>query len=181
MDEKHLIETEISDETIYDGRIVKLHRKTVQLPNGSEAKREIVIHPGAVAVVPLFSDNRVALVRQFRLPAKQVLLEVPAGTLEPNENPDDAVIRELREETGFRPSKIEKIGGIFVAPGYTTEYIHLYMAQGLTKDELEKDADEFIDVTVIALSEALEKIFNGEIRDAKSVSSLMLVARRLGI
>lgn len=173
----HLFETEIHDETIYEGRVVHLHLKTVKLPNGGEGKREVVIHPGAVAVVPLLPNGQVILVKQFRLPAKQVLLEVPAGTLEPNENPDAAAIRELQEETGYRPRQLERIGGIYVAPGYTTEYIHLYVARDLEKDALEKDVDEFIDIVTMPLSEAVNMVLTGEIQDGKSVASLLMVAR----
>ncbi len=177
-DQDDLIEIEIDDQPIYEGRVVNLHLKRVRLPNGEVTRREIVLHHGAVAMVPLFPDGRVMLVRQFRKAAERVLLEVPAGVLEPGEDPHDAAIRELREEIGYRPGKLTRLGGIFVAPGYTTEYIHLYLAQELEKAPLAADGDEFLEPVAYTLDEAIEKIINGEIEDAKTVSSLLMVARR---
>lgn len=175
--DQHLAEIELSDESIYEGHIVHLHLKRVRLPNGEESKREIIQHHGAVAMVPLLTDGQVILVRQYRTAAKQVLLEIPAGTLEPNEAPQDAAIRELREEIGYRPQSIQHLGGIFAAPGYTTEYIHLYLATDLIHDPLEADGDEFIETLQIPLEEAIQKIVDGEIEDGKTVSGLLLAAR----
>jgi ADP-ribose pyrophosphatase len=175
--DQHLVEIELSDDTIYEGRIVNLHLKRVQLPNGEESKREIIQHHGAVAMVALFPDGQVILVRQYRTAAGRVLLEIPAGTLEPNEAPQDAAIRELREETGYRPESIKHMGGIFAAPGYTTEYIHLYLATDLVHDPLQTDRDEFIDTLQIPLAEAIQKIVAGEIEDGKTVSGLLLAAQ----
>jgi ADP-ribose pyrophosphatase len=178
--DQHLIEKEQTDERVYDGKLVKLHVQTVQLPNGEISKREIVKHPGAVAVVALSADEKVYMIRQFRKPADRVLLEIPAGTLKHNEDPKLAAIRELQEEIGFRPDKIERIGGIWVAPGYTTEYIHLYLARDLVKDPLNLDSDEFVETVVFSLPDAMEKALNGEIEDAKTITGLLLTARILG-
>lgn len=178
--DQHLIEKEQKDERVYDGKLLKLHIQTVQLPNGKISKREIVKHPGAVAVVALSADENVYLVRQFRKPANRVLLEIPAGTLNDSEDPELAAIRELREEIGFRPSDLKRIGGIWVAPGYTTEYIHLYLARDLVKDPLNLDNDEFIETVELSLSEVLEKALNGEIEDAKTIAAVLLTARLLG-
>jgi ADP-ribose pyrophosphatase len=175
--DQHLVETELSDETIYEGRIVHLHLKRVQLPNGEESKREIILHHGAVAMVPVLPDGQIILVRQYRTAAGRVLLEIPAGTLEPNEPPEDAAIRELREEIGYRPQTIKHLGGIFAAPGNTTEYIHLYLATDLVHDPLQTDSDEFIDTLRIPLEEAIQRVMNGEIEDGKTVSGLLLAAR----
>lgn len=171
----------IRTEEVYRGRVVRLQVHDVELPNGERSKRELVRHPGAVAVVALDADGRVLLVRQYRIAADRVLLEIPAGTLEPDEAPDVCAARELQEETGFRPGTLESLGGIFVAPGYTTEYIHLFLATGLEESALEGDSDEFIEVERLPLAEALALIERGELIDGKSITALLLVARRLGV
>lgn len=179
--DKHLYEQEISSQLVYQGRVVTLHVKQVRLPDGKESKREIIAHPGAAAIVPVMDDGRIILVRQFRKAAERVLLEVPAGTLDhADEDVWMAAARELREETGYRPGKLERLGGIFVAPGYSSEYIHLFLAQELTHDPLSMDGDEFIEQTVLTLDEAIQKVMSGEIEDAKTVSSLFLAAKYLG-
>ncbi|MCA9886337.1 MAG: NUDIX hydrolase [Anaerolineae bacterium] len=165
---------------VYDGKLVKVDKLTVQLPDEATALREVVKHPGAVAIVPLDTDMNVLMVRQFRIAAQQQLLEIPAGTLEPNEEPDLAAVREMREETGFRPNNIQHIGGVYPAPGYTTEYIHLYYATDLVEAPLEQDSDEFIDLVRMPLSEAIERVASGEIEDGKTVAGLLRVARMLG-
>lgn len=168
-------------EPIYSGRVVKLVVHDVELPDGKPSKRELVQHPGAVAIVALDADQNVLLVRQYRIAADQIMLEIPAGTLNPGEDPQVCAIRELQEETGYLPENIEKIGGIYVAPGYTTEFIHLYLATGLSASKLAHDEDEFIELDRVTLAEALAKIETGEIIDGKSISALLLVARRMGL
>lgn len=166
-------ETELDDQLVYDGHIVKLHIKTVKLPSGTHAKREVIRHAGAVAIVPMMDDGRVMLIRQYRHAIGKYLLEIPAGTLEPNEIPEQAAIRELREEIGYRAQQLTPIGGIFVAPGYSTEFIHIYIAKSLHPDPLEADDDEFIEVVPMSFDEALVAIANGDIQDAKSTVGLL--------
>jgi ADP-ribose pyrophosphatase len=168
-------------EPIYSGRVVKLVVHDVELPDGKPSKRELIQHPGAVAIVALDPDQNVLLVRQYRIAADRVLVEIPAGTLNPGEDPETCAVRELQEETGYRPGQIEKIGGIFVAPGYTTEFIHLYMASDLSESRLAHDDDEFLEADRVPLAEALKLIERGDIIDGKSISALLLVARRLGV
>lgn len=165
---------------IYKGHVVKLDVHEVLMPDNSHSKRELVNHPGAVAIAALDTDEHVLLVRQYRLGAGKVIREIPAGTLNAGENPADCAIRELQEETGFKPGKLESLGGIYVAPGYTTEYIHLFVATELTPASLPGDADEFIEVDRIPLAEVLGMIERGDINDGKSISCLLLLARRLG-
>src|SRR5690349_9586349 len=147
---------------IYNGRVVKLFVHEVELPDGKHSKRELVRHPGAVAIVALDPDQNVLLVRQYRIAADQILREIPAGTLNPGEDPQVCAVRELQEETGYRPGNIERIGGIFVAPGYTTEFIHLYLATDLTESSLAQDEDEFIEMDRVSLSEAVAMIERGD-------------------
>lgn len=170
-----------STERIFNGRVVKLDVHEVTLPDGSTSKRELVKHPGAVAIVPLDADQNVYMVKQYRIAADQVLLEIPAGTLEPNEAPDVCAERELQEEVSFKPGKLESLGGIFVAPGYTTEFIHLYLATDLEASSLEMDADEFIEPVKMPLADAIKLIETGEIQDGKTIAALLKVARMIGI
>ena len=169
-----LTEKLLNSEMLYDGRIVHLYVDTVQLPNGKTARREIVRHGGAVAIVPIDRDGKVILVRQYRHAAGRILLEIPAGTLGKGEDPDLCAAREMQEETGYKPGHLEKIGGIFVAPGYTTEFIHLYLATDLTESRLKMDDDEFIEVEHLPLEEVVRQIRAGEIVDGKTVSAVLL-------
>ena len=170
----------LESKRIHDGKIVNLRIDTVRLPDGHEATREVVEHAQAVAVVPVDAEGRVVFVRQYRLPVEAVLLEVPAGSLDPGEDPEVAAQRELQEETGFRAGRLERLTGFWVAPGYCTEYIHVYLAQELTEDRLEADDDELIEVETLSLDEALARIDSGEIEDAKSICGLLQYARRAG-
>ncbi|MEP7287218.1 MAG: NUDIX hydrolase [Chloroflexota bacterium] len=174
-----LTEKTLSSEMIYDGKIVHLSVDTVQLPNGQTTRREVVRHSGAVAIVPLDAEGNVILVRQYRHAANRILLEIPAGTLNKDEDPDVCAVRELQEEIGYKPGKLEKIGAIFVAPGYTSEFIHLYLATDLSESRLELDEDEFIEVSRVPFQEAITLIHVGEIIDGKSVSALLLAKEQL--
>jgi ADP-ribose pyrophosphatase len=170
-------ETILHTEPIYEGRVVNLYIETVQLPNDDTVKREVVRHGGAVAMVPLHKDGRVTLLRQYRLPVRGSLLEIPAGSLEPGEDPADCAVRELQEEAGLLPERLIPLDGIFLAPGYSSEYIHLYIATGLTPSELDGDDDEFLEVVTLPFTEALALIDSGEITDAKTIAALLRTAR----
>lgn len=174
-------ETITKTQHLYDGRVIKLDLHEVTLPDGATATRERIVHPGAVAIVPLDAAGNVLMVRQFRLAADQIMLEIPAGTLKPGEDPAMCAIRELQEETGYTASSLESLGGMYVAPGYTTEFIHLFFATGLTESRLPGDEDEFIEVERIPLKNALAAVMDGTLIDGKSVSALLKVARKLGV
>jgi len=174
-------ETILKQEQIYKGRVVNFTLMDVELPDGKTARREIIKHPGAIAIVALDADQQVVLVRQYRTAADRILIEIPAGTLDPDEAPRVCAERELQEEAGYFPGKLEPLGGIFVAPGYTTEYIHLFLATDLRESRLEADDDEFIEVMRVPMAQALRMIESGEICDGKSVTGLLRVARLLKI
>nr|PZN51719.1 MAG: ADP-ribose pyrophosphatase [Chloroflexota bacterium] len=180
-EETRVREKIVRSEEIYHGRVVNLVVHEVELPDGKHSKRELVRHPGAVAVVALDDQQQVLLVRQYRIAADQILHEIPAGTLDPDEGPEACAVRELQEETGYKPGRIEHIGGLYVAPGYTTEFIHLYLATDLQESRLDMDDDEFLEVKRVPLAEALNMIERNEIIDGKSIAALLLVARRMGI
>jgi len=176
----YLTETVLETETIYEGRLVRLYRATVRLPNGETSIREIVRNPGAVAMVTLTPQGEVILVQQFRLPSGQIMLEIPAGTLKPGEDPLPAAHRELQEEIGLRPGRLTPLGGEFTAPGYTSEFIHLFLAEDLEPAPLAVDDDEFLETVTLPLDEALQRVESGAIQDGKTITALLLVARRLG-
>ena len=165
----------IESKVVAEGRVIKVRVDVIETPDGHRVKRDIVEHRGAVAMVPIDAEGRVILVRQYRHAAGKWLLEIPAGTLDPGEDPLEAAQRELREETGFAAGRIDRLGGCYAAPGYCSEYLHLYAARDLTEDPLEGDVDEEIEVVPVPLSEVRKLIAEGEIEDAKSLAALLLV------
>lgn len=158
---------------------MNLRLDEVQLENGTSTKREIVEHRGAAAIVPIVDERSVVLVRQYRYAVCSELLEIPAGTLEPGEAPEECAKRELEEETGFRCDEIKKIMEFFVAPGYSTERIHVYLAKGLAKSKMRTEEDEQIIIEILTIPKALEKVRLGEIRDAKTICALFRAAELL--
>ena len=162
-------------ERVFDGVLVKLDVHDVVLPDGATSKREVIQHPGACAVIALDGDD-VLLVKQFRIAAQKMMLELPAGTLEPDEDPVACATRELQEETGYKPLDLTAMGGFYNAAGYTTEYIHLFKAEKLVESRLEGDSDEFIEVVRIPFEHALTMIETGEITDSKTIIGVLRVA-----
>lgn len=160
-------------ERIYEGRIINVRVDTVELPNKRYSKREIVEHPGAVGIIPITSEGKIILIKQFRKPVEEVLLEIPAGKIEPNEEPELCARRELEEETGFTTKNLEKLLEIYTAPGFTNELIHIYLAKDLQEGMVNLDEDENIEIVQVSLEEALEKISTGEIKDAKTIVGIM--------
>lgn len=172
-----LTETVIGSESLYAGRIVHLRLDTVRLPDGRESKREIVEHKGAVCIVPIREDGTVLLVRQFRLAAGKSLLEIPAGTREEGEEADACAARELEEETGYRAETLRPLFSAYLAPGYSTELIHAYLATGLTRRTAHTDEDENVEVVPVPLRDLETMILNGEIQDAKTLSAVLIALR----
>jgi len=174
-------DAQVSSERLHTGKIIKLDKDRIRYPDGSEAEVDIVRHPGASAVVPFLSDPegedpQVLLLRQYRYAAGGYLYEIPAGRLDPGESPAECAARELKEETGCTAEKIEPLITMVTTPGFTDERIHLFMATDLTHGEAAREADEFADVVVVRLSEALELIQHGEIPDGKTALGLLYAA-----
>ncbi|HEY3282004.1 MAG TPA: NUDIX hydrolase [Armatimonadota bacterium] len=175
-----LNEVVIDTRPIYQGRMISLRSDRVRLPDGSESRRDVVEHRGAVTIVPMLPDGQVVMVRQFRLAAGSILLELPAGTRDPDEDAEVCARRELTEETGYRAGRMEKLFEAFMAPGYSSELIHFYLAQDLDLAEQATDEDEFVEVVQLPLSEAIRQASEGELRDAKTIAGLLVAAQRLG-
>lgn len=169
-----LTEERLASEVVFAGRMLTVRRDTVRLPDGREAGREVVGHPGAVAVVPVTDAGEVVLVRQFRYPVGKVLLEVPAGKLDKGEGPEACARRELEEETGYRAGRLEHLATFYTAPGFTDEIMHLYAARELTKTAPNTDSDEFIEVGHYAPAEVRGMLAAKEIEDAKTIVGLLL-------
>ena len=175
----NLSEKPLSADYKYRGRIINLRVDTAELPNGATATREVVEHPGGVCVAALTEDGCLLFVRQFRYPYQTVLLELPAGKLDPGEDPLEAGKRELREETGAKASRYESLGTLYPSPGYCGEIIPLYAASGLTFGETAPDEDEFLEVEKIPLEEAARMVLEGEIPDAKTQAAVLKVYMKM--
>ena len=172
-------EPTVESKLVYEGRILDLRVDTVRLPSGRLTTREIAEHSDSVCMVPLDSQGNVLLVRQYRKSVESNLLEVPAGGIEENEAPEDAVLRELQEEVGYTAGKITRLAGFWVSPGWCTEFMHAYLATELSPARLDADLDEDITVIQVPLAQTIDLISSGEIQDGKSVASLLLAMRHL--
>jgi ADP-ribose pyrophosphatase len=174
-------DAQIGTQRLHTGRIINLDQDRVRYPDGSEAEVDIVRHSGASAVVPFLTDPegedpQILLLRQYRYAAGGYVLEIPAGRLDPGEAPLACAVRELKEETGCTAGRIEPLITILTTPGFTDERIHLFMATELTHGEASREADEFADVVVLRLSEALELVQKGTIPDGKTALGLLYAA-----
>ena len=171
-----LTEKTIDSREVFKGRIIRVRFDTVRLPNGKEGTREVVEHPGGVAILAIDSEDRVLLVRQYRYPFERVLTEIPAGKLDYiGEDPREAALRELREETGAVASELIPLGPFYPTCAYSTEVIQMFLARGLSFGERELDEDEFLNVFRLPLRELVEKVLNGEIPDAKTQAAALRV------
>lgn len=170
-----LQEHKISGRLVYEGRILDFEVDRVRLPSGVEAEREVVRHKGAVVVLPLHENGRVELVRQYRYPPDEILLELPAGKLDPGEKPGECAMRELAEETGWRANEINELGSFFTTPGFSDEVLHAFVATGLEPaPDVVPDPDEAIEIVTMTIDEVLAACRDGRIRDSKTLATLLL-------
>ena len=168
------MEKTLSSQLIYDGQAVKLRVDTVRIPGGRETQREIVEHRDCVAIIAVDASDNVLLVNQFRKAVEKELLEIPAGGIDPGEDPVTAVCREMQEETGYLPRKVERLGGFYSTPGYCTEYLHLYLATDLTPSPLYAEDTESIKLVRVPISQIPSLVASGSICDAKSIAGLLI-------
>jgi ADP-ribose pyrophosphatase len=170
---KDLTEHFVSGEQVFDGKLLRVHRDVVRLPDGAEATREYIRHPGAVAIVALFDDGRVLLERQYRYAQRREFIEIPAGKLEPDEPHLDTAKRELLEETGYAAAEWTRLGVVHTSIAYTDEAIELFLAKKLTKGVARLDHGEFLETLIVPFAEAIAMVRDGRITDVKTVAALL--------
>lgn len=170
-----LLEQTVAQKVVYQGKILTVREDTARLPNGKLTGREVVLHPGGVAVLALDGDGMVTLVRQYRYPIGEVLLELPAGKLDPGEAHELAARRELQEETGLTCAKLTYLGYILASPGFCDEALHMYLAQELSQGETNPDEDEFLHVVKLPFDQLVQQVMSGAITDAKTVATTLKV------
>lgn len=176
----HLVETTLSSEPVYRGNLLDVRRDRVRLPDGSEATREYIVHPGAVLVVPVLPDGALVVERQYRYPLQRVFVEFPAGKLDPGESALATAIRELKEEAGYTARTWTYMGVIHPLLSYSTESIEIYLAEGLEHVGAQLDPGEFLEVRALSVADMIAAVERGEVTDAKTVTALLLYARRIG-
>ncbi len=169
----------IKSEPLFQGRAFKIRRDQVKTPDGRQTKFDIVEHTGSVVILPIDEQGNLLFVRQYRHAAGLDLLELPAGTRDGDEPHEICAAREIREETGMAAGKLERIGDFYLAPGYSTEFMAVFIATDLRHDPLQADEDEFLQVEKIPVKKAMEMALHGEVPDAKSLAALFLARRYL--
>ena len=169
----------VQSEPIYQGRTFRLRRDTVKMPNGRETRLDIVEHGGSVVMIPVDAEGDMVFVRQYRHPTRLDMLELPAGTRDGEEPPETCAAREMREETGMAAGHLEQLGAFYLAPGYSTEFMYVFLATDLTPNPLPPDSDEFLRVEKFPVRRAMEMADKGEIQDAKSLAALLLARNSL--
>ncbi|GFN35428.1 NUDIX hydrolase [Tepidimicrobium xylanilyticum] len=172
-------EKTMKSERVYEGKIVNLRVDTVELPGKKYSKREIVEHPGAVGIIPIKEDGSLILVKQYRKPVEKMLLEIPAGKIEINEEPKETAIRELIEETGFKANKMEYILEFYTSPGFTNEKVYLFLATDLEFVKQDPDENEYIQVKEIPIHKLIDMVNKGEITDSKTIISIFFAKKYL--
>ena len=177
----HLQENTLKSDVIYEGPIFTITHDTVELENGNQTIRDVLLHHGGVCVIPVTENNEIFLVKQFRYPFRTVTREVPAGKLEKGENHAECGKRELLEETGCTCTEYIYLGEMYPTPAYNSEITHMYLARGLSFEKQNLDPDEFLDVEKISLAEAVQLVMDGKIKDGKTQIVILKAARILGI
>lgn len=176
-----LTERTVESKTIFEGKIIKVLLDQAQLPNGKTASREVVLHPGGVAILPLDGDGTVTLVQQYRYPFHQILLELPAGKLDGPEDHRLAAIRELSEETGLQAGELTYLGSVLASPGFCNERLHMYLARDLRRSASHPDDDEFLNIVTMPFNRLVQQVMDGSIEDAKTVAAVLKTKVLLGL
>ena len=176
-----LVEKTVSSQVEFTGRIITVRQDQAALPNGRVVGREVVEHPGGVAVLALFDDNTVPVVRQFRYPFQKIITELPAGKLEKGEDPLVCAQRELSEEVGAEADELIYLGKFFTSPGYSTEVLHMYLARGLRQGQVPPDEDEFLESERLPFLTLFQQVMSGEIEDGKTIAAVLKTKLLLGL
>ncbi|WP_040208247.1 NUDIX hydrolase [Neobacillus jeddahensis] len=173
----NLEEKTIHSEELFSGKVISLHLQDVELPNGKQAKREIIKHPGAVAILAITDDHKIVMVEQYRKALERTIVEIPAGKLEKGEEPAACALRELEEETGYECKSLELVTSFYTSPGFADEIVHVFLAKGLTKKENSAalDEDEFVNLEELTLDEAKQYISEQKIYDAKTIFAVQYI------
>ena len=169
----------LDSQRMFDGDVFAVDRDRLLEESGVEIVREVVRHPGGAGALPLFDDGRVALVKQYRHPARRELLEIPAGRIEDGESPEMCAAREIEQETGFRAGRIEKLAEFYSTPGFCEEKLHVYLATDLTPSSQALDHDEWVEVVYLPFAEAAQMLGRGGIEDSKTIIALLLAVKRV--
>ncbi len=176
-----IVERTIKSDKIYQGKIINLRVDTVELPDKKYSKREVIEHPGAVAIVPITQDNKIVMVKQFRKAVEEVLLEVPAGKLEIGEEAMECGKRELLEETGYKSENLEPLFDFYTSPGFSNEVISIYIAKDLIKDVARPDEDEYIEVEEHDIDDLIQMIMGNRIKDGKTITAILATKEYLNL
>jgi ADP-ribose pyrophosphatase len=169
----------VYSEPVFHGKVFDVRRDQVRYPDGRLLKLDVVEHGESVSIIPIDEQGQIWFVRQYRHPAGRLLLEIPAGVIDPGETPADSAMRELREEIGMTAGVLQPIGEFYLAPGYSTEYMYVYLAQDLRHDPLQADEDEMISIEKVPVQQVFSRAASGQILDAKSLATLFLVKDKL--
>lgn len=175
----NMLEKILKIESIYNGKILNLQKRIVKLQSGKIVQREIINHPGSVAIIPIIDDKTIILIEQYRSTLEKIILEIPAGTIEFNEKPEDCARRELLEETGYKAKKLKKLFSGYTTPGYSNEIMHIFLATDLTYIKESPEEDENIRTRIIKLDKINQMIKNGEIMDIKTICSIKSINSEL--
>lgn len=167
-----MTETPVEQGIAYQGKFLEVHTDKVRLPNGRDSVREYLVHPGSVAAVPLLEDGRLLLVKQFRYPVGQEILEIPAGKIDPGETPEAAIYRELTEEIGYAAHRLTPLVSVWTSPGFCNELLHLFLAADLTPSPATGDEDEFIEIIAVTRQELFRSMHSGKIVDGKTLLAI---------
>lgn len=170
----------IQSDCVFQGKVFDVHIDQIETPTGRTQRIDYVKHAGGATIIPVDDKDLILFVRQYRHPSGEVLLELPAGSLEADEDPESCARRECREEVGMAPAELEHLGGTFLAPGYSSEYLHYFLAKGLSPAPLPPDEDENIEIIRLSWEEVIQKITRNQIRDAKTVTGIFLAGMHLG-
>lgn len=165
----------IDRKEVFSGKIFKVAEDTIEFPNGTKAKWDVLLHEGAAAIVPIDNDGKIVLVEQYRCVKDGVILEIPAGKLEKDEDPAICAAREMEEETGYKPRKVTRVGSIYSAVGFSDEIVEIFVAEGLEEGTMNLDPDEYVSVKKFTLQEVIDMILSGKIKDSKTISAIFMV------